>query len=63
MSIDNESRQQLERRLAEIEEKIANYPHWGAVLTAWDEDRRGIMSALRRMGDGSDTVATPDETR
>jgi len=49
MKLENMSRQQLEKRLAELDEKIANYPRWGAVLTAWDEERQGIERALRRL--------------
>lgn len=60
MSIDNQSRQQLEKRLAELNEKIANYPRWGAVLTAWNEERRGVEAAIRRLDNGpSDFVPTP----
>jgi hypothetical protein len=48
-TIVGDERQRLEKRLAELEDNIAGYPHWGAVLTAWDEERRGIMSALRNL--------------
>lgn len=40
------TREELQARLAELDEKIANYPHCGAALTAMDEERRGIMRAL-----------------
>ena len=33
-------------RLYEIEAAIAAAPHWGAKLTALDEERKGILKAL-----------------
>jgi hypothetical protein len=52
MEPENMSRQQLEARLVELNKKIAEYPHWGAVLTAWEEERRGVERALRQLDDG-----------
>jgi hypothetical protein len=39
-------RPKLEARLKELDAKIAAHPHWGAVLTAMEEERRGILAAL-----------------
>lgn len=43
---------ELKARLAELDAQIDEYPHWGAALTAWDEERQAILRALKRIGDG-----------
>jgi hypothetical protein len=43
-------REKLEARLKELDAKIAAHPHWGAVLTAMEEERRGILAALNGEG-------------
>lgn len=39
-------RQQIEARIAEINERIAATTQWGALLTALSEERRGLTRAL-----------------
>lgn len=43
------SRAQMWARVAEINEKIASAKQWGALLTALNEERDGLMRALRQM--------------
>ena len=40
------SKEEAEARLAWLEKEIASYPHWGAALTAMDEERRSLKRAL-----------------
>jgi hypothetical protein len=37
---------QIRARVAEIDEKIANAKQWGAMITALDEERRGLLRLL-----------------
>lgn len=46
------SREQMWARVAEINEKIASARQWGALLTALNEERNGLMRALRQMPAG-----------
>ena len=41
------SRDQLEQRLAEVNERIARATAWGALLTALSEERKNIEQELR----------------
>lgn len=36
----------LRARLRVLDARIAEYPFWGAALTAMDEERRGVRRAL-----------------
>lgn len=38
--------QEIAERIAELDALIANAPGWGAVLTAYDEERRGLQREL-----------------
>lgn len=40
-------REKLQARLAEVEKRIAEYPCWGAALTALDEERRELKRAIK----------------
>lgn len=42
------TREQMLARVRELDEQIAAYPHWGAALTAMDEERRGLIHMLER---------------
>jgi hypothetical protein len=48
------TREQMLARVRELDAKIAAYPHWGAALTAMDEERRGLIQALERQEDVAD---------
>lgn len=37
-------------RIAELDKQIAEYPHWGAAITALDEERKELLNTLRSMG-------------
>lgn len=37
------------KRIGELEEKIANYPYWGAVLTAWSEEIRRLEQGVKAL--------------
>lgn len=37
----------MRERIAEIDAEIANATHWGAKITALDEERRGLLAALK----------------
>lgn len=34
-------------RATELDRRIAEYPYWGAALSAMDEERRGLWQVLR----------------
>jgi len=40
--------EQIEARIAYLDKEIAEYPYWGAALSAMDEERQGL---LRRLAD------------
>ena len=39
-------RRYLEERLAYLNKQISEYPYWGAALTAYNEERNGVIHAL-----------------
>lgn len=55
-----EQAEEWEARLAYLERKIAAYPHWGAALTAMDEEARGLRRAIA-MAERPLTPATQEE--
>lgn len=38
---------EMKARLAYLEKEIADYPYWGAALTAMDEERRGLKQGIK----------------
>ena len=36
--------QEAKARLRYLDRKIAEYPHWGAALTAMDEERKALFA-------------------
>jgi hypothetical protein len=42
----------IKAQIAKIENEIKAYPHWGAKLTALDEERRGLLRTLERLTGG-----------
>jgi hypothetical protein len=43
------SRQQLENRLYEIDQRITHATAWGALLSVLSEERKNIEAELRRL--------------
>jgi hypothetical protein len=43
------TKDEMRARVAEINEKIASARSWGALLTALNEERNGLMRALTRL--------------
>jgi flagellar hook-associated protein FlgK len=43
------SKEEMRKRVAEINERIASARQWGALLTALSEERNGLMRALSQM--------------
>ncbi len=37
---------QMRARIRELDKQIADYPYWGAVLTAWNEERSALKHNL-----------------
>lgn len=42
------TREQIQARIRELDERIAGAKQWGALLTALDEERRGLQAQLSR---------------
>lgn len=38
--------EEIKKRIAELDKQIAEYPYWGAALTAMDEERSKLKSQL-----------------
>lgn len=37
---------QKKARVAELDKKIVGYPHWGAMLTEWNEERKSLLHSI-----------------
>ena len=54
MTVETDRTIWMRRRLVVINEKIATIKHWGAILTALEEERRGILREMSRDGENGD---------
>jgi hypothetical protein len=48
---------ECKRKIADLDAKIEAYPYWGAVLTVWDEERRGLKRSLHELVERADRPA------
>lgn len=62
MEPERMSRQQIEERIEVINQRIARAPHWGALLTALDEERKilRLRAALKEITEIEDDLFSGD---
>ena len=46
MCVDKDQETKIRDRIAWLDLRIAATPHWGAALSAMDEERRGLLKRL-----------------
>jgi len=44
--VDKDEETKIRDRIAYLDLRIAATPHWGAALTAMDEERKGLLNRL-----------------
>jgi hypothetical protein len=44
--MDKDEETRIRQRIAYLDLRIASTPHWGAALTAMDEERKGLLARL-----------------
>jgi len=45
------TKEEMKDRIAELDTLIAEYPYWGAALTAYDEERNALQRNLAARGE------------